>query len=303
MNSFLFDKTGHLRSGWRAIVFLLVFFCAAFVLALLEQLFVGGIPADELTGQTYFMIVNSAGLLFLAVLIGGFATKLFEAKPFKTLGVSLTKGWSLHLVLGLILGAVTLVVAVLIPFVAGSESFEIDPVGSETLTNSLLWSFLVFALAAASEEALFRGYLLQTFVRSGHATWAIVGMSLFFGLVHMDNKDASLLSGTNTVVAGIVFSLAYMRTRDLWFPWGLHLMWNWMQGSIFGIEVSGITSLVKAPFLREIDRGPVWLTGSSYGIEGSISCTVALVILGLAIYFLPGLKPDDEVLALNQPAS
>jgi len=303
MNSVLVDKTGHLRSGWRAIVFLLVFFCAAFVLALVEQLFVGAIPADESAGETYFTAINSAGLLILAVLIGGTATKLLEGKPFKTLGASFTRGWSIHLLLGLVLGAVTLVVAVLIPLTAGRESFEIDPVGSETLTNSLLSSLLVFALAAASEEALFRGYLLQTFVRSGHAIWAIVGMSLFFGLVHMDNKDATLLSGTNTVLAGIVFSLAYLRTRDLWFPWGLHLMWNWMQGSIFGIPVSGITSLVKAPFLHETDRVPVWLTGASYGIEGSISCTVALVILGLAIYFLPGLKADEEVLALNQPAS
>jgi hypothetical protein len=67
--------------------------------------------------------------------------------------------------------------------------------------------------------------------------------------------------------------------------------------------VSGITSFTKAPLLREIDRGPEWLTGASYGIEGSISCTIALIILAALIYLLPGIKPDPEVLALNQPGS
>jgi membrane protease YdiL (CAAX protease family) len=193
--------------------------------------------------------------------------------------------------------------AVLIPLVAGRENFVINPIGSETLTNSLLMSLAVFAVAAAWEEAFFRGYLLQTFVRSGFAIWAVLGMSCFFGLVHMGNKDATLLSGTNTALAGIVFSLAYLKTRDLWFPFGIHLMWNWMQGSFFGIEVSGVTSLAKEPFLREIDSGPEWLTGASYGIEGSISCTAALVILGILIYVIPSLKPDADVLRLNQPGS
>jgi membrane protease YdiL (CAAX protease family) len=122
------------------------------------------------------------------------------------------------------------VIAVLIPLIAGSESFEVDQVAGDILSNSLLTSFVVFALAAAWEEAFFRGYLLQTFVRSGLATWGVLGLSLFFGVVHLANPSATIISATNTVLAGIVFSLAYLKTRDLWFPWGLHLMWNWMQG-------------------------------------------------------------------------
>ncbi len=60
--------------------------------------------------------------------------------------------------------------------------------------------------------------------------------------------------------------------------WGLHLMWNFAQGSVFGIEVSGMNDLVTAPVLKEIDSGPLWLTGETYGIEGGIVCTVAIIL-------------------------
>ena len=145
----------------------------------------------------------------------------------------------------------------------------------------------IVAAAAAFEEALFRGYILQTFARSNLAWLAILLTSVFFGLVHADNPNAGVISTLNTVLAGIWFSVAYLRTRDLWFVWGLHLMWNWMQGSFFGIEVSGLTDITKNPLLREIDTGPTWLTGTTYGIEGGIVCTVALIVSTIAIHYVP----------------
>jgi hypothetical protein len=80
MNSIFIDDQRRLRSGWRAVIFLFVFLSAAFVLTRLEQLFVLGVAADEATGETYYAIVNNAGLLFLALLIGGLTTRLFERK-------------------------------------------------------------------------------------------------------------------------------------------------------------------------------------------------------------------------------
>ncbi len=79
----------------------------------------------------------------------------------------------------------------------------------------------------------------------------------------------------------------------------MHLMWNWMQGSFFGIEVSGLTSISSAPLLKEIDKGPTWLTGSAYGIEGGIVCTVAIAVSTAVIYLLPVIKPDPELLAMT----
>jgi hypothetical protein len=78
-------------------------------------------------------------------------------------------------------------------------------------------------------------------------------------------------------------------------------MWNWVQGAVFGIEVSGITSFTDSPMLKEVDHGPAWLTGQEYGIEGGIVCTIAIIISGLLIYRLPGLEPDPELLRMTSP--
>jgi hypothetical protein len=71
-------------------------------------------------------------------------------------------------------------------------------------------------------------------------------------------------------------------------------MWNWMQGAFFGIEVSGLTNLVSIPLLKEIDSGPVWLTGETYGVEGGIVTTIAILVSIVVIYFLPWMKPNEK---------
>jgi hypothetical protein len=75
-------------------------------------------------------------------------------------------------------------------------------------------------------------------------------------------------------------------------------MWNWVQGSIFGIEVSGSAHLAGASILNEIDRGPAWLTGAEYGIEAGLACTAALVVSILVIFYLPvRAQPRDPPLS------
>jgi hypothetical protein len=158
---------------------------------------------------------------------------------------------------------------------------------------------LVFGAGAAFEESLFRGYMLQTFVRAGLGWLAIGSTSVFFALVHLGNEGANALSTMNTALAGVWFGAAYLKSRDIWFPFGLHLMWNWIQGSVFGIEVSGIKHLVKAPLMLEVDNGPNWVTGGEYGIEGGIVTTVAILLSIAAIYILPFPKPNPRLLEMT----
>jgi len=139
---------------------------------------------------------------------------------------------------------------------------------------------------------------LQTFARANLAWLAIAGTALLFAIVHLGNPGANWVSTTNTALAGVWFGLAYLKTRDLWFPFGIHLMWNWAQGSVFGIEVSGLKGIASATLLKEIDRGPAWLTGENYGIEASIACTAAIIIAIALIHFLP-VKADEEMVALT----
>lgn len=304
MNTILFnEKSGLLRSGWRAVIFLVVYGLFTALLAVFTQMLLSAMHINRGRGYAVHFVTNALVSLAPAIVIGWLCGKYLESLPYRTIGAAFSRGWLKHLSYGLVIGAFTLTLAVAIALAVGGLNFSINESSWLDIFSSAVKSFAVFAVAAAFEEALFRGYLLQTFARSNLAWLAILVTSAFFGAVHLGNPGANPISTANTILAGIWFSMAYLKTRDLWFVWGLHLMWNWMQGSFFGIEVSGLTAISSTPLLREIDTGPTWLTGQTYGVEGGIVCTIAIAISIAAIYLLPNLKPDPEILALNSLGS
>ena len=134
------------------------------------------------------------------------------------------------------------------------------------------WSelLIVFAPAALHEEMLFRGYPFQKLLQWNRAV-AYLFVSFVFAALHAGNTAVTLLGLANVFLGGILLGLAYERYRRLWFPIGLHLAWNLMSGPILGHEVSGYTG--EATLFVERGTGPWWLTGGSFGIEGSVWMT------------------------------
>ena len=296
VNDILFDSNGRLRSGWRFAIF-----CVGFI-ALLVFLSSAVFALPRAVPIDLYRLADRSILLASALMVGWLCAKYLENLPFSSLGAAFTKGWLRHLSVGLLIGTGSIGLAVLIAYVSGGLRFETNAVDTAALWRGMGVSFVLLAVAAAAEEALFRGYIFQTFARSNLVWLAITLTSVFFGAVHLRNPDWGVISTLNTILAGIWFSLAYLKTRDLWFVTGLHFMWNWVQGALFGIEISGTTDLVSTPLMREIDSGPAWLTGSTYGIEGGIATTVALVASMVLIYFLP-LKTDEEIATLTSAGS
>ncbi len=294
-----FDQMGRLRSGWRAALFMFVFALTAMLLGAIAIAAMKAAGVEAGPGTSSFLMVSGAISLGLAILYGWLLGWRLEGLPFRALGASFTPRWFRHLVFGSAAGVLTLCLAIAVAAFSGGLSFEANTAAQGAIAQSLVTSFFVFAIAAAFEEVLFRGYILQTFARSGLAWLAVLLTSLFFGAVHLGNPNSGYIATLNTVIAGVWFSVAYLKTRDLWFVWGLHLMWNWVQGSIFGIEVSGLTEISTAPVLKEVETGPVWLTGGDYGLEAGIACTIALIISTAVIYYRPWLKPDEEMLELT----
>ncbi|MEO8649062.1 MAG: type II CAAX endopeptidase family protein [Acidobacteriota bacterium] len=304
IGTILFDRWGLLRSGWRFAIFVAAFTLAAIIISMLGAAVYSIIysatgTAGELPTPVA-RILQGLPLLAAALIIGWLCTKFLEKLPPRALGASFTPGWLSHLMLGIVFGGGSLLLAILIAFVFGGLRFEVNS-DLTRLTASLAGSFLVLAVAAAFEEALCRGYILQTFARSNLAWLAIALTSALFAAGHLYNPDAGPFSMVNTALAGVWLGIAYLRSRDLWFPFGMHLMWNWMQGSIFGIEISGITDLVGSSVLKEVDSGPAWLTGETYGIEGGVAGTIAIIVSIAAIMLLPIFRPSAEMAALTSP--
>jgi membrane protease YdiL (CAAX protease family) len=126
---------------------------------------------------------------------------------------------------------------------------------------------IVYAPAAIHEELLFRGYLFQK-LRAWHRLVAIAAGSIVFGALHTNNFGVTALSVVNIIIAGVLLALAYELFERLWFPIGLHLAWNLATGPILGYSVSGYDG--EASVFRTVGGGPSWLTGGSFGLEGSI---------------------------------
>jgi membrane protease YdiL (CAAX protease family) len=98
-----------------------------------------------------------------------------------------------------------------------------------------------------------------------------------FALLHWQNPGATVVSTANTALAGVWLAVAYLRTRSLWFPLGIHWSWNLVQGPVLGLAVSG-QNFSSHTLLHATDLGPAWLTGGRYGIEGGVACTIALLL-------------------------
>lgn len=294
------NQKGRIRSGWRFMLFMLafIFFGALFGGAAVGVL--SALQIDYNDNSLLYMFVNHSISLVIAIVLGWLCGKFLEDLPFRALGAYFNGNWLKDLFLGLLIGAVSIGLAVLIAMSSGGLKFSFNSThGTSAILLTLGVSFAVFTVAAAFEEAFFRGYILQTFARANLAWMAIIMTSLFFAAAHLQNSGANIISSVNTGLAGIWFGVAYMKTRNLWFVFGIHFIWNWLQGAVFGIEVSGITNVTTAPILSELDSGPAWLTGGEYGIEGGIACTIAIIFSTVLIYFLPILKPTEEMLALT----
>ncbi|HKE58545.1 MAG TPA: type II CAAX endopeptidase family protein [Pyrinomonadaceae bacterium] len=297
------NEFGRLRSGWRLIIYVVLFvtlnFLAATVVRIAYAIAFNRLPtiphAEYLSDFTFRCV-----LLVLALISGYVCTRFLEGLPWRSLGLTLHRGWFRDLLVGSIIGILTLAVAVAIGAAAGSLSFTLIssallPAAGKTLVTSAI----LFVVAALAEEAAFRGYPLQTMARAKLAWLGLLLTSLPFAAAHLTNPNVvPTATFANTALAGIWLGVAYLRTRSLWFPLGVHWSWNWALGSVCGLPVSGITLFSHTLFTGK-DLGPAWLTGGSYGIEGGVACTIALILSTVFIWRTRWLSATPELLQLT----
>ena len=141
-----------------------------------------------------------------------------------------------------------------------------------------------------AEEVAFRGYPFQRLVEGIGPAGGIIVLSVFFGAIHLGNPHVSLWGFLNTIEIGAFFAMAYLRTRSLWMPWGIHFGWNLTLGMGFGLPVSGLNDFAVA--VQGTAEGPLWLTGGSYGIEASLTGTVVILV---AFFVLVRMTPSRPV--------
>ncbi len=288
--NFFLNKDGHLRSGWRLAIFGVAFLICAQVTQIV--LFVALSAAlhrshNQLIDGYWGIAAGHGSILFSALVVGWGCGALLEELPFRALGCVPHRGWIKNFAIGSVLGTASLLLAAFFAFAARGIRFSLDTAGVRPIAQTLLISLLVFVFAAAAEEMLFRGYPLQTLTRARLAWLGVLLTSVPFAAVHLRNPNVVPgFTFINTALAGLWLAVAYLRTRSLWLPLGLHWSWNWVQASLLGLPVSGIERISPAPLLKAMNLGPDWVTGGAYGIEGGAACTLALLISTAVIWRL-----------------
>jgi membrane protease YdiL (CAAX protease family) len=286
--NFFINEDGHLRSGWRLAIFIVAFLICtqlSHALVLVGLAVALNRSVVDLASSSWSFVAGHGSILISATLVGWACGRLLEELPFRALGCSRHPGWLKNLGIGSALGAASLFLAALLATAPRGIHFRIDPAGAGPIGQTLAASALLFIFAAAAEETLFRGYPLQTLTRARFAWLGVFLTSVPFAAVHLKNPNAVPgFTFVNTALAGVWLAVAYLRTRSLWLPIGLHWAWNWAQAALLGLPVSGIQRIAPAPLLQAINAGPDWLTGGSYGIEGGAACTVALLVSTLLIW-------------------
>ena len=204
--------------------------------------------------------------------------RVTELAPRKLLTHSAT-GWLVGMGIMLIAAAAMALVG----------AFRIQGVNSDVY---LLGPLLVMAiLPGITEEIIVRGILFRV-VEDGLGTWIALAISAaLFGFGHMANPNATLWSSMAIAIeAGLLLGMAYAWTRSLWFCMGLHAAWNFTQGPLLGIPVSGfdLTGLFKST-----TQGPALLSGGEFGAEASL--LTVLVCVSLAGFFTRKAMEQDRI--------
>jgi len=307
LHTLLINPPPHrLRSGWRVAFFVALLLLPRLLLSLLALIVGDGpelaTPPGE--GASGTATVSSASgvtihpdlpSIFSTLLLGGWILFVswvclirVDRERLRSLGISFFSGWGRELGRGVVTGALMIAGVVLIQAASGGTRLHLHPgwraglsVPSlhvlSPLLNEALLAIGLLAASALYEELLYRGYAFQTLLRDVPPAVPLLLLSLFFALGHWQNPGRDLFSTTNTLLAGLWLSIAYLKSGNLWYPLGLHFAWNWVLGPICGLPVSGLR-IPATPLFEATSGEPAWLTGGAYGSEGGAAATLALLV-------------------------
>lgn len=186
-------------------------------------------------------------------------------------------GW--QLALGLALGGALFSAVIGSIWLLGGVAFE-----GWSPAPDLSYALGVAVMAGVVEELAIRGVVFLLIERALGSWWALGLSALLFGALHLMNPGAGVLTALAIALeAGVMLGAAFMATRHLWLPIGVHAGWNFTQGGVFGVSVSG-NALGGLMMTRPV--GPDWLSGGAFGAEASILAVLWCGALGVGLLVL-----------------
>lgn len=239
-----------------------------------------------------FKDLNTRFISLVAVFVASvFTVQFFDKKSLHWLGIGFHTWVLRECVLGFAFGFVVASLACLPSlFFIEKMSMNLNIVSAPLsfIFNSFLLSVVLRFAWAILEELTYRGYLFQRSIEIFGVGVSTLSFALLFAVSHLWNPDSNWLSSLNTFLAGIFFSLMYIKSGSLFMPIFAHATWNCVLGDLFGLPVSGLNNLLGSNLMTiklatTNSTQNLFITGGDYGPEQSLVCSIALL---LGIIFL-----------------
>lgn len=217
--------------------------------------------------------------IFLIVLYTGYC-KLIEKRPLSSMGFT-KRNMSSFYAKGIGWSAVLLGGAYLICILTGACHFE--GVSAQLVPGYVVFYLIGYMIQGLAEEVICRGYLLVSLSRRNSVWYSVILSSGVFMAMHMSNEHVTVLAYINLFLCGLLFGLLFVESGSIWMVAALHSGWNFLQGNIFGISVSG-TAKASSVFDSSFTDGWSFMNGGDFGLEGGLAVTIVLAV-GISVVY------------------
>lgn len=268
----VFYGPSELRAGWRLLIFLAIVIALINGSNLMVRLLLPG--ADKTTLFLVFQVINFLIFLFASWIMGR-----IEGRTIADYGLPWRRMFRIQFWQGVLLGFASIT-----GLLVGMRVVRVFYFGSIALHGTDIWKWavvytFVFILVALREEFRARGYGLFT-LSAGIGFWpgAMVSAA-YFGYSHHGNSGEDWVGLFNAGAFGLLACFLLRRTGNLWMPIGLHMAFDWGETYFYGVADSG--QVLPGHLLNSSSSGPAWLSGGTVGPEGSLLCTLLIVVVWL----------------------
>jgi membrane protease YdiL (CAAX protease family) len=307
--SLMLQKAGLGKQPRNIFLMFLIFIAVFLVSQLVPGLVVGvltgvfGVIVALRSGSTDLAFLQDPQLMnLLSLFATGLATvivllycKVMEKRSMDSVGFTKKRAFSDYII-GLLVGAGMFAAVIGINAATGAMSFD----GMTGNLNYALWGafFVGFLLQGMSEEVLCRGFLMNSIAGKSSVLAAILINSVGFAALHLANAGIAPLAIVNLALFGIFESILVIRLDSIWMASAIHSIWNFVQGNVFGVLVSG-NSFGESVFTFSSAEGMEVLNGGAFGAEGGLGVTAVLVVSIAVCLFAVKNRRDNPFASLQ----
>lgn len=142
----------------------------------------------------------------------------------------------------------------------------------------ILMMLLGFIVQGGTEEIVIRGWVMPVIGARYNVIVGVLVSSVLFTVMHGANPGMTVLPIINLFAFSLFASCIVIYTKNLWVICGMHTSWNWIQGNVFGIKVSGMDMVGGSILNTKSVTGMELFSGGNFGVEGSILCSAVFII-------------------------